>query len=59
MSANQKATNIKVVCRLRPLNTLEKSIGGECAVDYTDTSIQVKVPSRDFRRSERFVDRKR
>ena len=37
------AANIKVFCRLRPLNNLEKSMGGKCCVDFTDKRIQVKV----------------
>jgi len=36
-------TAIKVACRLRPLNKLELTTGGECCTTYTDTAIKVKV----------------
>jgi len=40
-------TAIKVACRLRPLNKLELSTGGECCTTYTDTSIKVKVTGEE------------
>lgn len=36
-------TSIKVVCRLRPLNSIEMNQGGHCCVQYTDKSIKIKV----------------
>lgn len=35
--------NIKVVCRLRPLNKIEIAHGGECCVKHSDKSIQINV----------------
>lgn len=39
----KEGQNIKVVARLRPLNSLEMSQGGECCVVYNDTQITVTV----------------
>lgn len=36
-------TQIKVVCRIRPLNQLEISQGGQIAVNYNDKTIKIKV----------------
>lgn len=35
--------NIRVVCRLRPLNKIEMGHGGECCVKFSDKSIQISV----------------
>ena len=35
--------NIRVVCRLRPLNKIEIEHGGECCVRFTDKTIQIAV----------------
>jgi hypothetical protein len=35
--------NIKVVCRLRPLNSLEMSEGGQSCVEYDQTLVTVHV----------------
>ena len=36
---------IKVFCRMRPLNSLEKSTGGNCCIEHTDKAINLKVHS--------------
>lgn len=38
-----KEMNIRVACRCRPLNKLEKSMGGEKCVDILENTISVKV----------------
>lgn len=38
-----KEMNIRVVCRCRPLNKLEISMGGETCVDIIENTIAVKV----------------
>jgi len=43
MKKASQSTAIKVACRLRPLNQLEKSTGGDCCLTYNDTAIKVKV----------------
>ena len=40
---SQNDTHIRVVCRLRPLNELEKREGGECAVNFSEKNIKIKV----------------
>jgi kinesin family protein 5 len=35
--------NIRVVCRLRPLNKIEIGHGGECCVKFSDKQIQIAV----------------
>ena len=35
--------NIRVVCRLRPVNKKEESMGGEICVKYTEKNIKVHV----------------
>jgi kinesin family protein 5 len=35
--------NIRVVCRLRPLNKIEIGHGGECCVNFSDKSIEIAV----------------
>ena len=35
--------HIQVFCRLRPLNSLEKQMGGEICLDFTNSSIKMKV----------------
>lgn len=35
--------NIRVVCRLRPLNKIEMAHGGECCVRFSDGAIQIAV----------------
>lgn len=35
--------NIRVVCRLRPLNKIEIGHGGECCVKFSENSIQIAV----------------
>ena len=38
------SNNIKVICRIRPLNTLEKSNGGESCIEINDDkSVGAKV----------------
>ena len=36
-------TSIRVFCRMRPLNQLELSTGGECCITHNETSIRLKV----------------
>jgi len=36
-------TNIRVICRCRPLNDLEKSMGGETCVTLIENTISVRV----------------
>lgn len=43
MSKSQGDTHIKVVCRLRPLNELEKTQGGQSCVIYSQSAIKLKV----------------
>ena len=43
MKKTVQNTTIKVACRLRPLNELEKSTGGDCCLTYTDKAIKIKV----------------
>ncbi|CAK70065.1 unnamed protein product (macronuclear) [Paramecium tetraurelia] len=43
----KEGQNIKVVARLRPLNSLEMQQGGECCVTYNDKQITVTVGSND------------
>ncbi|EGR34618.1 kinesin motor domain protein [Ichthyophthirius multifiliis] len=43
MSTNEDGVNIRVICRMRPLNNLEKSTGGQKCVEYTNTTIQVTL----------------
>jgi len=43
MKKNSQNTSIRVFCRVRPLNALEISEGGECCVEYTEKNIKVKV----------------
>ena len=45
---NSQSTSIRVFCRARPLNSLEKAQGGECCVEYTEKNISVKVPFFKF-----------
>ena len=35
--------NIRVVCRLRPINKKEESMGGEICVKYSEKNIKVHV----------------
>lgn len=41
-SADDSA-NIRVICRMRPMNALEKSTGGETCIEYDDNKILCKV----------------
>lgn len=41
-------SHIKVVCRLRPLNELEKNQGGQCCVTYTQNTMKLKVIEKPF-----------
>ena len=43
MSKNPPDAHIKVICRMRPLNELEKSQGGQCCVVYNQKTIKLKV----------------
>ena len=44
MSKENKPDNcIRVFCRLRPLNSLEKSKNGKICVDFNETNIKIKV----------------
>ncbi len=43
MKGNEEAANIRVICRMRPLNKLEISTGGECCVEYSDNKITSRV----------------
>ena len=39
----EDATNIRVICRMRPLNALEKLSGGEKCVESSGNTISVQV----------------
>lgn len=39
-------SHIKVVCRLRPLNELERNQGGQCCVTYTQNTMKLKVQQK-------------
>ncbi len=43
MKGNEEAANIRVICRMRPLNKLEISTGGECCVEYSGNKITSRV----------------
>lgn len=43
MNKNSGDSHIKVVCRMRPLNELEKSQGGQCCVVFNQKTIKLKV----------------
>jgi len=43
MNKNQPDAHIKVICRMRPLNELEKNQGGQCCVFYNQKTIKLKV----------------
>ncbi|EGR31594.1 kinesin heavy chain, putative, partial [Ichthyophthirius multifiliis] len=43
MINNDDSANIRVICRMRPLNQLEKSTGGEQCVVYDDKNITITV----------------
>jgi hypothetical protein len=38
-----KETNIRVICRFRPINALEKSVGGENCIKISDKSVHIAV----------------
>ena len=38
-----KETNIRVICRFRPINKLEMSMGGETCVDLDDRNVTLSV----------------
>jgi len=48
-ATKHQVDNIRVFLRLRPLNQLEKSLGGEVCVTHTDTEIQIKVISLRYK----------
>ena len=39
----QSNTSIKVFCRVRPLNELEKNTGGQVCLTYNPSNIKIKV----------------
>lgn len=43
MNKPQQDAHIKVICRMRPLNELEKTQGGQCCVVYNQKAIKLKV----------------
>lgn len=43
MKKAEQNNAIKVFCKMRPLNALEKSTGGNCCIDHTDKTINVTV----------------
>lgn len=38
-----KETNIRVVCRFRPMNSLEKSMGGQSCVELQENQVKLFV----------------
>jgi len=47
MKKTANNTSIRVFCRLRPLNRLEREQGGQCCVQHTEKAIKVKVAGVD------------
>lgn len=52
-------SGIRVICRLRPQNKVEAEAGGKECIDYTNTSMKIKVQDRadDFSEHEFTFDR--
>ena len=46
---NINDTSIRVICRVRPLNQMEISQGGNIAVTFNEKTIKIKVLTVDFR----------
>ena len=46
-SQQENATNVRVVCRFRPMNQLEKDMRGECCVELNDQNITLNDKNTD------------
>lgn len=48
MSSQQEtSTNVRVICRCRPMNKLELSMGGECCVELSDKDVNLQDSNTD------------